>query len=96
MEITMRPRRRSDLTIREAEGETLVLDRAAGKIHQLNETASYVWRCCDGSSTVVEIIQRYANDYRIAHGLALADVTAAVSGFQASGLLLDAGEASRQ
>jgi Coenzyme PQQ synthesis protein D (PqqD) len=89
MEDSIRPLRRSDLTVREAEGETLVLDRVAGKIHQLNETASYVWGCCDGSSTVMEIATRYANEYSIAHKLAHEDVIAVVSGFQSSGLLFN-------
>ena len=89
-EIDMRPLRRLDLTVREVDGEALVLDRAAGKIHQLNETASYVWSCCDGFSTVVEIAQRYASRYGIAHKLALKDVTAAVSSFQSFGLVSNA------
>lgn len=90
VEITMSPLRRPDLTVREVDGEALVLDRAAGKIHQLNETASYVWSCCDGCNTVVEVARRYADHFGIAYKLALKDVTAVVSSFQSLGLVSNA------
>jgi hypothetical protein len=50
-----RPRQRPDLTARVVGGETVVLDRVSNQVHQLNATASFVWRHCDGAHTPPEI-----------------------------------------
>lgn len=42
---------RSDesITIREVGGEVLVLDLRSNRVHQLNQTASFIWhRCSEG------------------------------------------------
>jgi hypothetical protein len=60
-----RPKRRSDLTYRTIEGETVILDREEGRLHQLNPTGSFIWNCCDGTSKIDEIVDRLANAYEI-------------------------------
>jgi hypothetical protein len=35
-------RLRTDLAIEEADGELIVLDKPAGKVHQLNASASFI------------------------------------------------------
>ncbi len=44
------PQRRSDIIYRTIEGETVILNRNEGRLHQLNPTASFIWNCCDGTS----------------------------------------------
>lgn len=36
----------------ELDGETVVLEEATGELHLLNATASLVWQCIDGESTL--------------------------------------------
>lgn len=65
------PKRRASLSWRTIDGETLILNREEGRLHQLNSTASFIWDCCDGNSNVAEITERlvgvYDVDARTAH-----------------------------
>lgn len=83
----MMPLRRTDLMTRLIEGEVVILDREAGKVHQLNPTAGYVWNNCDGSSTVGSIAERLAASFDVAPEMALRDVEALVQELKGLGLL---------
>ncbi len=67
--------RRSDVRIQELDGETLVLDDHHGFIHQLNQTASFVWHQCDGTCSTAEIVQRFAREFELDEVAASRDVT---------------------
>ena len=56
------------------EGETVVLDKVAGLIHQLNSTASTIWKACDGKASIDNIAAQIAEQYDIDIELARADV----------------------
>jgi hypothetical protein len=45
------------------EGETVVLDRRAGLIHQFNRTVSYIWDRCDGKSDLADIVSQFAEAF---------------------------------
>ena len=49
------PVARTDVTIGERDGETVLVDRSSGAVHLLNPTAAIVWQCLDGSGTIDEI-----------------------------------------
>lgn len=68
-------------------GETVVLDRDGGRVHQLNATASYVWERCDGRASLTEIAHGLAEMYDVEPGQAAADVATLVGQFRALGLL---------
>jgi hypothetical protein len=81
------PRRRSDVRMRIIEGETVVLDRHGGLIHQFNQTASYIWERCDGKSTTVEIAQQLAEAFDVHPTTAADDVAGIVQRLQELNLL---------
>lgn len=81
------PKRRPDLTVRIVDGETVVLDRQKGLIHQLNRTASYIWDQCDGTSTLEAIVARFSEAFAVDRKTATADVTATVLQLQQLQLL---------
>jgi hypothetical protein len=51
--------RKSDLVIQELQEELLVFDLKTNKAHCLNETASAVWKLCDGRNTVDDIARTF-------------------------------------
>lgn len=75
----MYPKRRSDLNVRVVENETVVFDRQGGLIHQLNETAGYIWERCDGKSTVRDITSRLARAFGVEPATARKDCSTIVS-----------------
>ena len=81
------PKRRTNVSSRTVEGETVVLDRSNEQIHQLNQTASYVWERCDGASTRQAIAQQLAETFAVDGATATRDVTAVVAQFHTLHLL---------
>ena len=68
-------RKRLDgVTVREVEGEVLILDEELNRIHKLNTTASVIWARCD-VSTPSEIAAALADSYDVDRAQALRDVT---------------------
>jgi Coenzyme PQQ synthesis protein D (PqqD) len=81
------PKRRSDLSYRTIEGETLILNRKEGHLHQLNPTASFIWDCCDGNSNIADITDRLAGAYEVNSSTARKDVEEVLSNLRSSNLL---------
>ena len=88
----MFPKRRSDVTVREVEGELLVLDHRTERVHQLNATAVSIWNQCDGATSVAEITKALATEYGLDTHPVEADVVRTVAQFQALDLLEGASE----
>jgi hypothetical protein len=81
------PRRRSDVSARLVDGETVVLDRRADLVHQLNQTASFIWHQCDGQRTAREIADQVVDAFDVDPDTAEASVKAALQQFEQLGLL---------
>ena len=77
-ELADHPKRRNDVNVRILDGEAVVLDRQAGLIHQLNQTASYIWDRCDGQFTVAEIANQLAAAFDVDADTAVHDVATAI------------------
>jgi len=68
------PRWQSDLSVRVVDGETVILDRQGGLIHQLNHTASIIWQQCNGTSTITDIVHQLSQEFDIDSEAARQDV----------------------
>src|SRR6267142_5238292 len=82
-----RPKRRENLNYRTIDGETLILNREEGRLHQLNQTASVIWDCCDGNSNLADIVDRLAGVYEVDSNTARRDVEEVLSNLRSSNLL---------
>jgi hypothetical protein len=80
-------RRATALLVREVGGEILVLDTEADQIHQLNHTASMIWRLLESGAEVPEIADALVNEYDLHRDQADADVLATVNRFSELNLL---------
>jgi coenzyme PQQ synthesis protein D (PqqD) len=79
--------RRSDLLIRESEGETLLYDPASGRAHWLNATAAVIWELIDGVASRADLVEIVGDIFALEPGEAQAGVDTVVDEFLAQGLL---------
>jgi len=78
---------RPDLAIENADGELIILDKAAGTVHQLNSSASFVWQCLSDGLGTDEIALELATAFGIERQTAVDDVQSAVAQFGALALI---------
>ncbi len=78
------PRTRSDYKLEELEGESMLYHNGQGKVLYLNETASMLWKLCDGQRSVAAIEDLLRDAYPEASELS-ADVDTAFAMFVAHG-----------
>ena len=81
------PKKRNDVNARSVDLEMVVLDRQNGSIHQLNQTASFVWEECDGESTLEEIAKRMTEAFEVDFSTAMSDVRKVIQQLNDIGLL---------
>jgi hypothetical protein len=82
--------RRPDLTTCTVDGEVVILDRAAGYVHQLNPTASEIWAACDGQHSPQDIAARLQERFNGVSDAVLLDVETVLAQFEQLGLLMHA------
>ncbi|MBI5462519.1 MAG: PqqD family protein [Gammaproteobacteria bacterium] len=78
---------RTDLLVREVDGETVILDRKADLIHTLNPTASFIWNAMQHGTSIQDIVQSMAATFEVDAEKATADVTTVLGNFRDLGLL---------
>lgn len=88
----MAPRRRLDLNVRVIDGATVVLDRRENRVHQLNESATFIWDLCNGEHAPAEIAQQLSLAYGLDATTAQRDVARVLRQLRRLGLL-DGGQA---
>jgi len=79
----------------ELDGEAVLLDQAANRLHHLNATATLVWACFDGVASVGEIVTDLTAALPVARDVALTDTLAVVRRLGDEGLLANVEAAPR-
>lgn len=54
--------RQNGLVVQEMPDEVLVYDLDTNKAHCLNQSAAFVWKSCDGTKSVAEIVKQFASN----------------------------------
>lgn len=80
--------RNDSVTVREVDGEMLLLDAQSNRIHQLNRTASVIWRMGDEGATPQAIASALALQFDVDESAALDDVVQTLSSLRSLRLLV--------
>ena len=72
---------------REVDGEILALDTRSNQIHQLNRTASLIWRMCRHGATAEEIAAELVDGFHVDDMTARRDIARTVERLRALNLL---------
>lgn len=81
------PVRNPKLAWREIEGEIVIISPDDSQVHELNETASLIWKYFDGIRSCDEIARKLAAEFDVALEAALADVAQLVAALEEKRLL---------
>jgi hypothetical protein len=82
------PTRNPKLAWREIDGEAVIISPEDSHVHELNETASLIWKSADGKHSEDEIAQAVAESYDVGLTEAKADVDELIDVLSAKGLLV--------
>ena len=77
------------VTIREVDRDLLLLDTGTQRIHQLNATASFIWRCCGEVDSAEEIARLLTAEYAVEDQVALRDVAETLGRLRELQLVVD-------
>ena len=72
---------RTDLLVREIEGETVILDRQNDRIHTLNPTASFIWNALATHRSADAIVQSLTEAFDVDAQSAAKDVNDTLDSF---------------
>ena len=82
-------RRAGSVIVQEVGDGVLLLDMEAAQIHQLNSTAGFIWRQCDGVSSAEDISACVAREYEVEEETAARDVEVALGKMRALNLVVE-------
>jgi PqqD family protein of HPr-rel-A system len=84
------PRRGDHVAFVELDGEIVAYDEEQGSLHLLDEIATIIFGCCDGTGTVAEIVDDLTEAFGAERARVDADVRALLGQLTAEGLVVDA------
>lgn len=73
--------------VREIDGEFLVLDTVSNQVHQLNRTASFIWRMCGDGVSTQTIASALAAEFAVDEETALKDTVETLATLRGLNLL---------
>lgn len=71
------------LIVREIEGELVLLDPDSDQIHQLNATATFIWRKSVDGASPEDIASELASQFEVEQDVAVMDVTQTLEALRA-------------
>lgn len=68
-----RPQQHPNAAWREVDGEVVIISPEDSVLHELNATASFIWKQATGETSTEEISARLAGEFEVSEEMALAD-----------------------
>jgi len=87
--VTKFSRRTEAIFVRELGPEVLLLDTESDQIHQLNQTASFIWGRLVDPTSAEEIAAMVAREFDVEEQVALQEVVQTLDKFQALRLIVE-------
>jgi Coenzyme PQQ synthesis protein D (PqqD) len=78
------------VSVRAIGDDLLLLNKDTNRIHQLNATASFIWRCCERAASADEIAGLMVAEFAVDEHEALQDVVETLSLLRELSLVVDA------
>jgi hypothetical protein len=78
---------RPDLVVEAVDDELIILDKERGQIHQLNATASIIWRAISAGKEKRAIALSLVNRFEVPMEIALSDIEIVVRQMESADLL---------
>lgn len=78
---------RGDLIVKKMDGETVLYDEPANRVHSLNTTATLVWDLCDGKNDKEDMVKAILVRFEVDEATARGDVEKILREFEKNGLL---------
>jgi hypothetical protein len=88
------PKQAFGFFVEEMESENLLYRLGSHKAIHLNDTATVIWKLCDGSRTIQDVMDLLMSQYPDAQTAVGADVREAIALLVSEGALLDPGAAA--
>lgn len=82
-------RRGAGILVRDLDGDLLILDTEADRIHQLNRTASYIWRHVDEAPAAEQLARLLVDAFQVDVRVALTDVVETLTRFRRLNLIVE-------
>jgi hypothetical protein len=71
--VSAKPRQNPQVAWREIDGQVVIVSPEDSVLHELNPTASAIWRHATGERTGAQIAAALAEEYEVSEAVALAD-----------------------
>lgn len=81
--------RNPNLAWREIDGEIVIISPEDSQVHELNVTASVIWKHADGTASLEEIVAKMVSEFDVGLDTARADVNDMVAQLREKQLLLE-------
>jgi hypothetical protein len=82
------PRLNDGLRIQRVEGESILVDTASERVHQLNEVGTSILDRCDGTRTVRRIVADIIEQYDVPDATATRDATEPLDTMKTLGIVV--------
>lgn len=87
LDVDFAPVRRGSVYTVAIDGEAVLLDEHANRLHHLNHTAALLWACFDGHAPVRELASEICDELDLPYDRVLADTLRVVRELGSEGLL---------